>query len=201
MPCRFYFYSSVIVSEVGAGDISSSSFIQGFICRESLVIPQEAKTEDYPFKFCEELCWNFVESGDCFWEGGQPFLWYQFYWLRAWGTFPSSENVFNVCLRCLNIFLSCETFNLLFELPQERVFKATVKGIVCLISFLVCQLYLCGLLTFALISYPDTLLKVFISCGMFLVGFLGPLMSSLLSSLQIKMLWLPPRLFVSLGLH
>lgn len=66
------------MSEVRAGDMSSSPFIiQGFIFRESLVLAYEAKNENYPFKFCEELCWNFdgdyVEPGDCFREGGQPF--------------------------------------------------------------------------------------------------------------------------------
>lgn len=62
IPCRFYYYCSIVPLEIKGGDISRS-FI-GHDCYSNLgpfVSPYEA--EYYSFKICKELCWNFY--GNC----------------------------------------------------------------------------------------------------------------------------------------
>lgn len=58
--------------EIRYGDSSSNSFtIQGLSGYPGFfVFPSEAQI--FPFKICEELCWDFDENGtesiDCFWQ-------------------------------------------------------------------------------------------------------------------------------------
>ena len=63
MPCCFYYSSSTVQFEIGAGNTSSNSFIiQDYfsypgICVCVCVLPYEA--DNCPSTFCEKLCWNF----------------------------------------------------------------------------------------------------------------------------------------------
>lgn len=59
VPCCFYDYSSVVQIEIGISDTSHSSLIiQDCFGYHLFFFPCEAK--NYPFSFCEELCWYFA---------------------------------------------------------------------------------------------------------------------------------------------
>ena len=120
------------------------------------------KFDYYPFKFSEELCWDFngkcIEYVDCFWQDCHFCYLYPSY-PRAWTTFPFFGIFFNLLLEG-HIILTIYVFYLCGKHYSKIlfVFLAIIKGHVSLISFSALLLsYLIGLQIFEFILYPVVL--------------------------------------------
>jgi hypothetical protein len=70
IPCSFHYYGSVVQLEIKDSDTSSSSFIVQDCFRYSRLFVISYEVENFLFKDCKELCWNFnghwIEFIDCF---------------------------------------------------------------------------------------------------------------------------------------